>query len=234
MEERKLSNRTKKEVIVNKLLTYNEHKGKTYKSLHFKSKPYLMSLLTQQDYDELKLLDVFVPKKGTGAKQAHGFLYEDKIINENDFIKSKDYTDKWDTTEKVSIKNIKYGTDVCLGDFFRQSQTCHDFVIYIGFWKGKKSNIVEEHKILVKKENWSRYFGNHIDEISLKKEMDGISNSYDDDAKWHTFMNKFKKSYGDAIVKLRFKRDHVDQKRVQCAINFTDFKNILIKENVLL
>lgn len=64
--------------------------------------------------------------------------------------------------------------------------------------------------------------------------MDGISNSYDDDAKWNTFMNKFKKSYGDAIVKLRFKRDHVDQKRVQCAINFTDFKNILIKENILL
>ena len=80
MEERKL--KAKKEEIINVLLPYDEHKGKTFNSLNSKTKPVLLGLLKQEDYDNLKLLEKSTSNKGKGARQIHGFIYEDKIIQE--------------------------------------------------------------------------------------------------------------------------------------------------------
>lgn len=61
-----------------------------------------------------------------------------------------------------------------------------------------------------------------------------ISNDRKDDAKWKEFCKKYKTIYGeDAVISIRFKRDHKKQKRIQCAISYTNFKDKVLKDNIV-
>lgn len=170
-------------------------------------------------------------------RQGHAFEYESRIINENNIIKSEGYTDKWDAFEgdmPVSVKNIKLNSSVDFGDFRRQTLLNQDFYLYVGFWKGEKTNIVEEYKILVSYNNWKNYFGDTTIISDMLTEMKDISNDRSDDGKWKEFRKKwnslYKQNNSNPIITLRFKRDHKKQKRIQCGISSTNFKKI-IKEN---
>lgn len=174
-------------------------------------------------------------------RQRHGFEYEEAKMSQNGLIKEENYTAKWDTFEildgvkiPVSIKCIGINSSIDFGDFKRQSQVDQDFILYVGFWKGQKTNIVEEYKVLINKDIWNSYFGNKeiIEEMLL--EMKEISNDYSDDGKWRSFRNKYKEMYGKSIVSLRFKRDHKKQKRIQCGITKPNFLNIILRDNLVL
>jgi hypothetical protein len=171
-------------------------------------------------------------------RQKHGFEYEDFIINENNLIKEENYTAKWDTFEvyngvktPVSVKCIGFNSSIDFGDLKRQTEVNQDFILYIGFWKGKKNNIVEEYKVLINKDVWNSYFGNKTIIQSMLDELKGISNDYSDDDKWKEYRKKWKAMYGESIISLRFKRDHKKQKRIQCGITKKNFLNIVLKEN---
>jgi hypothetical protein len=174
-------------------------------------------------------------------RQKHGFEYEDLKINENGLIKEENYTAKWDTFEiyngiktPVSVKCISLNSSIDFGDFKRQSEVDEDFILYVGFWKDKKDNIVEEYKVLINKDIWNSYFGNKTIIQSMLDEMKGISNKYSDDDKWKVYRNKYKDLYGKSIVSLRFKRDHKKQKRIQCGITKPNFVNKVIKDNFII
>ena len=172
-----------------------------------------------------------------GERQKHGFEYENIIMSNNNIIKEDNYTSKWDAYENkipVSVKCIGYKSSIDFGDFRRQTQVDEDFILYVGFWKTEKNNIVEEYKVLIKKENWNSYFGdkNIINDMLL--EMKDISNEYSDDSKWKIYRNKYKKLYGDSIISLRFKRDHKTQKRIQCGITKKNFIDFILKDNIIL
>ncbi len=173
-------------------------------------------------------------------RQEHAFKYEKRIILENNITKSEGYTDKWDAYEEgkpVSVKNIKKNSSVDFGDFRRQTMLKEDFILYVGFWSTDKDNIVEEYKILIKYENWIKYFGDTSIVDDMMAEMKLISNDYLDDPKWKQFRKKwgdlYKKDNSNPMVALRFKRDHKKQKRIQCGISSKNFKKLLSENTVI-
>lgn len=170
-------------------------------------------------------------------RQVHGFLYEKKILEENNIIKTGNYTSKWDSFENVtpvSVKCIKQGASVDFGDFKRQTEVKQDFILYVGFWSGDKGNIVESYKVLIKKDNWLSYLGDTNIIVDMLTEMKNITNERTDDAKWKVYREKYSILYGNSLIALRFKRDHKKQKRIQCGITYTNFKNKVIVDNELL
>jgi hypothetical protein len=174
-------------------------------------------------------------------RQSHGFDYEQIKMTQNNLIKEDNYTSKWDSYElfegakiPVSIKCIGANSSIDFGDLKRQTEVDQDFILYVGFWRGQKNNIVEEYKVLINKDIWNSYFGNKdiINEMLL--EMKQISNDYSDDSKWRSFRRKYKELYGESIISLRFKRDHKKQKRIQCGITKSNFLNIILRDNLVL
>lgn len=173
-------------------------------------------------------------------RQEHAFEYERKIIKENNINKTGNYTDKWDAFEDnkpVSVKNIKKNSSVDFGDFRRQTLLKEDFFLYVGFWINEKNNVVEEYKILVKYENWSKYFGDTSIVKDMLEEMKTISNDYSDDSRWKDFRKKwndlYKKENKNPMIGLRFKRDHKKQKRIQCGISSKNFKKLLSENTII-
>jgi hypothetical protein len=174
-------------------------------------------------------------------RQIHGFEYERLIMERNNLTKESSYTGKWDMYElfngkntPVSVKCIGFKSSIDFGDFKRQTEIVDDFILYIGFWKGQKRNIVEEYKVLIKNENWIKYFGDKNIISDMVCEMSFISNDYSDDCKWKEFRNKYSGLYGKSVISLRFKRDHKSQKRIQCGITKSNFLNVVLKENLVL
>jgi hypothetical protein len=172
-------------------------------------------------------------------RQKHGFNYQSMVIIKESLIEDENYTAKWDAynpniNKPASIKCIGVSGSVDFGDFKRQTEVDSDFILYVGFWKGKKDNIVEEYKILIKKENWDKYFGNKSIISEMLSEMKKISNDRSDDLKWKNFRKKYSELYGSSIISLRFKRDHKKQKRIQCGISKRKFIDVVLKENIVL
>ena len=172
-------------------------------------------------------------------RQAHGFLHQEKIIKNENLIENCNYTGKWDGfNEKhnlpASIKCISIKGSIDFGDFRRQTEVDTDFILYIGFWKGKKDNITEEYKVLIKKENWQKYFGDKSITDKMLIELKSISNDKSGDGEWKQYRNKYKKLYGKSVISLRFKRDSKKQKRIQCGITKKNFIEVILKENTIL
>jgi hypothetical protein len=170
-------------------------------------------------------------------RQSHGFDYQTDIIIKESLNADPFYTGKWDAYNAtfslpVSVKCIGYKNSIDFGDFIRQTQVDTDFILYLGLWKDKKDNIIQEYKIIIKKDIWLSYFGDTSITKIMIEEMKGISNDRSDDSKWKEFRNKYKKLYGDSIVSLRFKRDHKKQKRIQCGINMTNFVNLVVGQSI--
>ena len=172
-------------------------------------------------------------------RQIHGFQYQKMVVLRESLSEDENYTGKWDAFNKTlnlpcSVKCISQTGSIDFGDFTRQTQIQSDFILYVGFWRGSKTNIVEEYKVLINKETWLTYFG-HTEIIKeMLEEMKSISNSREDDPKWKAFRLKWKDRYGDSIVSLRFKRDHKKQKRIQCGITKKNFLEVVLPGNQLI
>jgi len=169
-------------------------------------------------------------------RQKHGFEYEKKCFKKNPhwISNSDEYTAKWDaydTIEEkpVSIKCIKLGSSVEFGDIFRMTSIKEDWILQVGFWSKKKNNIVEEYTIPIDVGEWKKLIGNIKVFHAAKREMAKITNEYKDDNKWKKFRTKYKKLWGDSILQPRFKRDHGNQKRLQCAIMYNNLLEHFVK-----
>lgn len=166
-------------------------------------------------------------------RQEHGFIYQKAISNKLNLKEFIGYTDCYDayssTGELYQIKTIKFGNSIDMGDFFRNMNKDKNFYLVVGFWKGKTSNIVEEHILYidVKKYNEILHF-EKADE--LKKWIQNVSNEKAFDNQWKKEVKEWKKEYGNRLISLRFKRDHKSQKRIQCAINNKIFYSYFVKE----
>lgn len=165
-------------------------------------------------------------------RQHHGFLFEQKYINENNLIKAVSYTEPFDAYSvdgvPYQIKTIKSGQSIDLGDYFINSNKTTDFILVIGFWQTDKTNIINVYKIHIDCEKWNELLSFDYKD-SLKHWIKNISNERSFDDIWKEEVNKWKLLYGNnkRLIKLRFKRDHKSQKRIQCAINKADFNKIL-------
>ena len=168
-------------------------------------------------------------------RQAHGFKYEHDVISRFGLRACRGYTAENDGYYKltpVQVKCIKKGSSIDLGDYYRNASKKEDFILIIGFWQGSKTNIVEEYAIYINHNKWNELLYYEFAE-QMKQQMEEITNDKSDDGVWKTFREVQKFAYEqdcDRKIKLRFKRDHKRQKRIQCAINKTDFYNYFLKE----
>lgn len=167
------------------------------------------------------------------AKQQHGFEYEKKVIEKYNLKKTDSYVHKWDAyfgNIPVSIKTKKIGTSVEMGDIFRNANNKEDFILIIGFWDNFKDNIVEEKIFFINANFWKSQFNKDLIEL-LKYFFDGITNDYKDDEyfkeKAITYKNIWDKN--NSIININFKRDHKNQKRIQCSIKNESIYNVLDK-----
>lgn len=161
-------------------------------------------------------------------RQIHGFNYQNHIITKYHLTATHNYTDEWDAFYRnipVSIKTKKRGGNIELGDIYRQAHINKDFLIFIGFWDGDESNIVEEYILYIPATEWHTHFDN--DCLDKYQELiHTISNDRSDDAKWTKAITELRKEWKnttDYLIVPRPKRDHKTQKRIQCAINTTSF-----------
>lgn len=132
----------------------------------------------------------------------------------------------------VSIKLEKYGSDIELADYFRNSRKTEDFYLFVGFWEGQKDNIVEEHILYINGNEWHELFNEEFNQ-KFQDLLTNITNSYEDDAKWRKNIGTLRTEWRNKtpnLIRPRFKRDHGSQKRIQCAINNRDFYNYFIKK----
>lgn len=163
-----------------------------------------------------------------GARQRHGHHQENHV---KEIYKLEDYIDPSPTAAydaqtfdgtPVSIKTEKYKTDVELGDYFRNASVDKDFYMVVRFWQGNKNHIVEEYHIKMPAKVWKTFFKpEHNTEI--RRVLDDVSHDRSYDPIWKNNLNNLKMLYNGSIIRLRGKRDHKSQKRMQCAISYSDF-----------
>lgn len=173
-----------------------------------------------------------IPESESRARQYHGFEFEKVIISKFKLCKTSCYTDKFDAYTQdgipVQIKYIKLGCSIDMGDLRRNMSMSTEFILYIGFWKTKRENLVELYRIVVPNfHDWNKLF--FLSQYNaMKCEMSLITNLKIDDYRWKAFCLKYKQLWNSTsrITQIRFKRDHKSQKRVQCAINKTQFLKI--------
>lgn len=169
-------------------------------------------------------------------RQVHGFNFE-KLIKERYNIQnySNNYTAVWDgilNNIPVSIKLEKYGTDVEMASILRNSQNLQDFYLIVGFWDKEKDNIVEIVTLFINGAEWHKLFNEQLVQ-ECQTLIENISNDKKDDAKWKKEIGRLKELWSKNtpnLIRLRFKRDHKTQKRVQCAINNKDFYDYFVKK----
>ena len=165
-------------------------------------------------------------------RQKHGLNYENIVFNKFPNIRRNPiYTGKWDgflgkDNIPVSIKTRKLGSnDVEMGDFFRQSQVNEDFILFLSFWEydiNKEKKIVEEYIFVV-----PRIFYINNFPLSYVEEQKNVFDNVDvneernrqKDLEWIQRRNEYKKrrQSSGSKVKIRYKKDHKGQKRIQCA-----------------
>ena len=116
-------------------------------------------------------------------RQKHGFTYQERVIEKFNIKATESYTNEWDGTLNgvpVSIKTEKFGSDIEMADYFRISSITQDFYLIVGFWEGEKDNIVDEHVLLIKGEEFHLLF-NQIFEVKFKELLASITNDKSDD-----------------------------------------------------
>jgi hypothetical protein len=165
-------------------------------------------------------------------RQAHGFLFEEYVESTYGIDRSnKTYTDKWDGEWKgfpVSIKHIKKGNAIDLGDIFRQASINEDFFMFIDFYETQTVSETDEiHILFLPAKSWQNYFM-PIEkfELKFKNALSSVSNNKEDDQKWTELRKdciKFWKDNTSGFITPNGKRDHRSQKRWQCSINKTNF-----------
>lgn len=168
-------------------------------------------------------------------RQGHGFKYERYIINKHNLTPTDSYTHSYDAYYgeiPVSIKTKKLNCNVEMADIFRNASIKEDFILIVGFWSGRKDNIVEEHILYIEKDLWLKQFPQKMME-KLKGTFDGISNDRSDDAKWKKRRKQLKSEWNEynSNINVLFKRDHKSQKRIQCSIKKKWFNDVLVKNH---
>lgn len=157
----------------------------------------------------------------SNERQKHGFQYELQTIEKYNLKKAESYTCPYDAYYNdipVQIKCIKHGSNIEMGDYLRNKSKNQDFILIIGFWSGEKTNIVKEEILFIDHIMFKKCLQFDYD-TQLISDMKPINNSRDNDLAWKLFCNKYKKLWPkNNLLRLRFKRDHKTQKRIQCAI----------------
>lgn len=173
-------------------------------------------------------------------RQAHGFDYEDYIIEKYGLTEETKYNAKWDAYFNgipVSIKACKKGNSVYMADFYRNAAVDYNFILVVGYWEKRKDPdtqkevrlIVQEVALYINKGFWQSQFPKEgVDK--MRSVFEGITNSKEDNQKWIERRKEYVKEWNsyDSIISIHFKRDSKKQLRTQCSIKRVAMEELLI------
>lgn len=166
------------------------------------------------------------------ARQSHGFIFQSAAANLMDLHVPQGYTHKWDAYgddhTPYSFKNVRASSNVELGSLQRQATIATDFHLCVAFWEKRKLNIKNVHLMHVKEEYWRSLWPEDISTFLKGSVFDGISNSRADDARWSARRMELSEAWKHALppgspMKWHAKRDHGNQRRIQCSIGNDGF-----------
>ena len=183
--------------------------------------------------------------------QAHGFKFEDYVIEKYGLIKETNYTAAWDAYTKngipVSIKTSEIGSEICFGDIFRQASIeVNWFYLVIGFWEDTKSNIQDVYIIPIKSKDWKKMFDEEvIKHLENMLDIAGNGSYYnkEDEELWISLREECKKIWKNNtlnIMRPRFRWVRPDENcededkgrhRIQCAIRYNSFMDNFINND---
>jgi hypothetical protein len=168
------------------------------------------------------------------ARQNHGFLNETRVKSAYNLLPYIDEspTAKYDAKSPagipISIKTARVGNEICLGDYRRNAETKNGFYLIISLWEGVKSNIVREIHLYIPGIIWNSFF----DKKAGNKAKELIENASNDSTYtpiWKSEIEELKAMNTSRYIRFRPKRDSKRQRRMQCAISYSD---ILILERL--
>lgn len=174
------------------------------------------------------------------VRQNHGFIFEN-WVKVTCAKKSKGYGYKWDIPKEwnptahdgpISVKSIKWGSSICLGDAIRQYDIYIDFTMIVGFWDkvDRKIKVIDIVEVPITNSTWRSLWGNiSIDNL---EELDKIIKDRDihyEDVR--TNAKQYKDQLSNSIITLNPKIDSKVQRRLQCSISFKNFFKYLVKQN---
>jgi hypothetical protein len=189
-------------------------------------------------------------------RQSHGFKYEKLVCKSKQWIdikqyekkygklKESNYTAKCDAIDEsrpgkqykgrpVQIKCIKLNRPVDMGDIFRNSKKDEDFTLVVGFWAGKKTNIVKEIILDINHKKWNKLFKwDKYDELKdwIKNK---VSNDRSYDTQWKNERIYYKELFGERIIIPTFKRSRsTKQRRIQCQISYDNFMLEMVTKKI--
>jgi len=183
----------------------------------------------------LVLAFFFFQEAWAEEQQSQGYRFEQKVIRQftgkENFETS--YTSKWDipaefntaTGRPVSVKCIRWGNSVYLGDALRQRKISEPFEMVIGFYEADKkkglARLKALHHLTIRPEDWNRWWGGITFE-EIERLNAGIKNKPLEEAQAFArdLAAKLRKKPG--IVDLNPKVNK-DQRRIQCSIPFNVF-----------
>lgn len=183
-------------------------------------------------------------------RQAHGFTFEDFVVNHFNLKQQKNYTSEWDARASdgiaVSIKTSNKNNDIMFGDIFRQANVNEKtFIIVIGFWGEHEYDLKETYAIKMHSLTWKSLFSK--DAMSAMDKLmalagNGNYHNSNDKAKWDMLSKEAKVIWERTtpnIMKPRFRwskpgsSSDKSTHRIQCGMRYKEFeKNILKNKHI--
>lgn len=175
-------------------------------------------------------------------RQKDGLAYQKAVVAKYGLEEDPTYTGKWDAYYNgvpVEIKLVKEDNNIDFSSLKRKSEITEPFYLIIGYWRKCKDIYGNTHKIVVEEiilyiddmELWQAQFPDECKHLLDKNYVfDGISNAYEDDIKWRVRRKQVVAEWNrhNTGILIRCKRDHKNQKRIQCALKKSFLRDVLI------
>lgn len=187
------------------------------------------------------LCRLLVMAQASQARQGHGFIFQSGIAKLLKLYVPASYTDEVDaysiTQPHDDVMRHSFKTanrrqqKIDLGDLERNGLVQHDFILYVGFWRGFSLNIREICVMYVRAAYWRSQFPDDISPFMKKAVFEGITNDKECDAAWQERRRRLQAKWAEEVprqsfIHVNFKRDHKKQQRVQCSIPGAGFPRL--------
>lgn len=176
----------------------------------------------------------------TNERQEHGFIFQSAASALLGLTTPPSYIDPDDgfvrdeesgASVPVSFKNIRHHRPVELGSLAHSVERREGFRMYVAFWTGGRGDglaIDHIHVMSMPPGYFRSLFPRDVEPFLAPAVFRGITNDRADDIRWRHRLAELREQWREALppespIRVRFKRDHGTQRRVQCAITPVGF-----------
>lgn len=162
------------------------------------------------------------------ARQIHGFKFEDAVKKILNIQEEKSYTSKWDIGDSISVKYIKVGGSIMMGDIKRQFEPLQTLTSVIILGRHQDRVCTDVCEVEVTAEIWSKLHGSlTLEEVTaFDKKLKSFPVGQHLEARAYAKEWIANNKHKIGMLTVNPKIDRNAQRRVQCSINTTNF-NIL-------